>query len=94
MSAKPKRGSKRGRGRRKAIIISTVWIGISALVLALAATLLFQGCTPGDCLVERTMIVWITAFTAPFTLAGLGIHLFVVTILPRLEVGGSEDHSE
>jgi len=40
------------------------------------------------------MIVWITAFTAPFTLAGLGIHLFVVTILPRLEARGSEDHSE
>jgi hypothetical protein len=63
--------------------ISVVWIGIAAGVFAIAGMALYQGCNPGDCLVERTMLVWIGAALVPFTLIGLGVHLAVVVFLPR-----------
>jgi hypothetical protein len=81
---------RRGTGRRIALV-SLIWIGTAAAMIALAAWLLFQGCSPGDCLVQRTMIVWIVAATVPFALLGLGIHLAAVVFVPRNRFDGDGD---
>lgn len=73
----------RATGARRIILISIVWIGIAAGLMALAAFVLFQRCAFDGCSLEWAILFWVGVATVPFTLAGLGLHLFVVAVLPR-----------
>lgn len=73
----------RATGARRIVLISIVWIGIAVGLMALAAFVLFQRCAFDGCSLEWAILFWVGVATVPFTLAGLGIHLFVVAVLPR-----------
>lgn|GEM_PF-6521558 len=81
----------RATGARRIILISLVWIGIAAGLMALAAFVLLQRCAFDGCSLEWAIVFWVGVATVPFTLAGLGIHLFVVAVLPR--AGNDTDKS-
>jgi len=75
----------RATGARRIALISAVWIGIAAGLMTLAAFVLLQRCAFDGCTLEWAILFWVGVATVPFTLAGLGIHLFVVAVLPRAE---------